>query len=222
MAKKYNLVNHLLNFIAVILGVYLAFYLNEKAASNKTIQESQLLMNSLSMDLTDDIKTYEEYQIPENRQQVQHIEKLINLLMENNLENNLENIGDQLTLVFHVENYNPTISTYNSMKSSGKLKIIDNLNLQKELSDYYEGVVPESMKKSEFQVDYFTNELLDWITRNVDLMEMKLVKKDDLILLRNKLIVYQSLIEQKLNSYQMVLEDSKKLQQKIAAEIKSN
>ncbi|MCO6477573.1 MAG: hypothetical protein J5I94_13160 [Phaeodactylibacter sp.] len=44
MKGKYNWLNHLLNFVAVILGVYLAFYINEKAKANQDKNESLLLM----------------------------------------------------------------------------------------------------------------------------------------------------------------------------------
>lgn len=217
MKKRKDWVNHVLNFIVVILGVYLAFYLSEKSAINKEIKESQLLMTSLITDLSEDIKTYETYQIPVNIQQQESLGKLLELLAK---ENDL-NIENELMAVFQVENYTPTMSTYSSMKSSGKLKLIDDLDLRKDLNEYYEGVVIESVNKGEWQVEYFQNELLKWLTQNVDLMEMKLLKEDDLIGLRNKLIVYESLIEQKINSYDSVVKESKALRLKIESKLKS-
>lgn len=38
MKNKYLFVNHLLSFISVILGVYLAFYLNEKQLLEKKLR----------------------------------------------------------------------------------------------------------------------------------------------------------------------------------------
>ena len=64
MKRKYNWMNHFFNFLAVILGVYLAFYLSERSKINQERKESMILMNSLVNDLSDDIKTYESYQIP--------------------------------------------------------------------------------------------------------------------------------------------------------------
>lgn len=218
MTKNYGWVNHLFNFLAVILGVYLAFYINEKAILSKERRESLILMNSLVSDLSEDIKTYEEYQIPENIQQQQHLGKVLELL----LKDSIDGIGNELSVVFQVENFQPTTSTYSSMKSSGTLRLIDDLSLQKQLSDFYEGLVLESVDKGEFQVDYFTSELLTWITINIDLMEMKLLKEDELIVLRNKLIIYESLIDQKVNSYKMIVEDSKKLKRSIESKLKSN
>ena len=89
------------------------------------------------------------------------------------------------------------------------------LFLQKALSNYYEGLVFESQKKGEYQVAYFTSEILNWLTTNFDLMDVKIVQKDDVIILRNKLLIYESLIAQKVNSYETIVEDSKKLKSQI-------
>jgi hypothetical protein len=207
MKRKYNWLNHLFNFFAVILGVYLAFYINESAKINQEKNESFILMNSLVNDLSEDIRVYEEYQIPENIRHQQNVEQLLEAL----LADSLEGIDGQLAAIIGVENYEPTASTYSSMKSSGKLHLIEDLTLQKMLTDYYDGLVFESTRKGQYQVDYFTNELLAWLTKNVDFYDMQLLNKNGLVVLRNQLMIYASLIDQKVNSYQMIVEDSKKL-----------
>jgi len=65
------------------------------------------------------------------------------------------------------------------------------------------------------QVDFFTGELMTWLTTNVDLTDMQLIHSDELIVFKNKLIIYGSLINQKVESYEMIVEDSKKLQLQI-------
>lgn len=217
MKNNYNWANHIFNFIAVILGVYLAFLINEKATLNKERKDRITLMNSLVIDLVEDIKTYENYQIPQNTQQQQQIGKLLELLVQEDLEN----IGNEMSSVFQIENFTPTTSTYNSIKSTNNLRLIEDLALQKKLSNYYEGVAIESRKKGEFQVEYFKSELLPWLTNNIDLMEMKLLKEDGLLIFRNKLIVYESLIEQKVDSYKMAVKDSRQLKLSIQSKLKS-
>lgn len=109
-------------------------------------------MNSLVGDLSEDIRRYEEYQIPVNIQHQQNVESLLESL----LTDSLDHIGNQLSAILGVENYAPTSSTYNSMKSSGKLRLIEDLALQKMLTDYYDGLVIESDRsdrKGEYQVE---------------------------------------------------------------------
>jgi len=216
MRKSYNILNHLLNFLAVILGVYMAFYINEKAKINHDRNESLVLMRSLVGDLSDDIKTYEEYQIPENIKHQKNINELLTLLTEDKIEN----VNSRLSIIFQVENFDPTTSTYGSMKSSGKLELIEDLALRKKLTNYYEVLVLESIKKGEFQVEFFTSELLKWTTNNVDLLEMKILNEDNLMVFKNNLLIYESLIDQKVQTYEMVVENSKKLKANIESRLK--
>lgn len=211
MKKQYSWLNHVFNFLAVILGVYLAFYINESAKINQDRNESVILMNSLVNDLSEDIEAYEKYQIPLNIQHLQHVEKMLELM----LMESLEGVEKQLSSILQLENFAPTTSTYTSMKSSGKIRLIEDLTLQKKLSDFYDGLVLESLEKGEFQVDFFTNEILTWLTYNADLLEMKILNPGELFVLRNKLIIYGSSIEQKVSSYEMIVEDSKALKKSI-------
>lgn len=211
MNRRYNWLSHLLNFLAVILGVYLAFVMNERAKTKQDRKESMVLMQSLVNDLSEDIRRYEEYQIPANVVYQEAVENLLTILIEDSLQES----DERLAAILSIENYAPTTSTYSSMKSSGKLGLIEDLSLQKMLSDYYEGLAIESEKKGEYQVDFFTNELLTWYMGNVDMLQMRLLNKDELIILRNKLLIYTSLIDQKVKSYEMIVEDSKGLKERI-------
>lgn len=211
MKRTYHWLNHVLNFLAVILGVYLAFYINESAKASQDRAEGRLLMNSLVTDLAEDIETYETYTIPLNIQHQQNVAGLLDLLATGKVAG----IDSQLATIVQVENNAPTTATYSSMKASGKLRLIDDLALQKQLSEFYEGLVIESIEKGKYQVDFFTSEVLAWLTNNVDLLTMEIRKPDELVLLRNKLFIYQSLIEQKVQSYEMIVEDSKQLKLRI-------
>ncbi len=211
MKKTYRWTNHLLNFLAVILGVYLAFFINEKAKSAAEKKEVVLLMNSMINDLSADIKTYEDYHIPVNNKCRKEVDSLLTLL----IANDMERINNQLPKIFQVENYVPNTSTYNSIKSSGKIRLFEDLALQKKLSDYYDGLVIECESKNKIQVDYFMNEVVSWLTNNADLMEVKLLEDAPLIVFRNKLMMYQSLISQKVNNYEKIVEESKALEEKL-------
>lgn len=73
----------------------------------------------------------------------------------------------------------------------------------------------ECDKKNEIQVDYFMNEVMSWLTANVDLMEMRFFDPDDLTVLRNKLLIYGSLVAQKVKSYEQVLAESRELREQL-------
>ena len=216
MEKKYSWLNHLFNFLAVILGVYLAFFINEKAQEKQERQESLVLMNSLLTDFSEDIQRYETYQIPKNKEHQQKVERLFTSL----LEGVPEDLDEQLSGIFEVENYSPTTSTYSSMKASGKVSLIRDLSLQKKLSNYYEGLVLESARKGKFQADYFTEEILNWLTGKVDLVEITGLDGEDQVVLRNKLFIYAAIIDQKVTSYEMVAAQSRELKKKVESLLK--
>jgi len=218
MKKQYHWFNHLFNFLAVILGVYLAFYINERAKTNQDRQEKRVLMQSLIEDLDEDISTYEDYQILENAK----IQQEINKLMQELNSDNQKGISEQLPSVLQVESYMPTSSTYTSMKSAGKLTLLDNLELQKALSDFYEGLVVETELKGQYQVDYFTDDILSWYSQNVDILNMQLMNEANLTVFRNKLLIYQSLLDQKIETYKMVVRDSKALKSEIESLLEEN
>ncbi len=209
MKLRYHWFNHLFNFIGVILGVYLAFYVDEKAEENRDRKESLVLMRSLVNDLSADIETYEEYQIPVNIQHQENLDTLLELFVKNDLER----ANASLPTILQLENYTPTTSTFNSMKASGKISLIDDLTLQKKLTYHYEGLAEESIAKGELQVNFFTDELLIWLSNHADLMNMKIIDEEEIPILINKLIIYSSLVNQKVDNYEMVLEESKQLRQ---------
>lgn len=211
MKIRLNWLGHFLNFLAVILGVYLAFYMNERAKIKDDRAEGKLLMEALLADLSDDINSYAEYQIPLNEQHLKNVAELLQVLSS---DMSADTTGS-LATIFDVQNFAPTTATYSSMKSSGKLRLISDLSLRKGLTSYYEGLVLESVAKGEFQVDYFTDELLVWLTEHADLSTMALTADADRLVLQNKLIIYQSLIDQKVESYRMVVERSQALKAQI-------
>lgn len=216
--QRYHWANHVLNFLAVILGVYLAFYINQKAQAGQDRRESQQLMGSLVNDLTDDIEVYEEYQIPLNQQQQDNIGGLAGLLSSGDTTG----LEEMLSALLQLENYMPTTAAYSSMKASGKLGLIEDLSLRKALSDYYEGLALECAKKGEFQVEFFSAQLLSWLIEHTDLLNLQLPKGEDGIVLRNKLIVYESIIGQKVEAYRMVVDRSKQLRDSLEAHLSSH
>lgn len=211
MKKNYAWLNHVLNFLAVILGVYLAFYVNDRAKQAEENNEKRAFLNLLSNDLADDIKTYQNYQIPTNEAYLERVDSL--LVAVSNKQ--MAQIDALLPYLFQVENYIPTTSTYASMKSSGKMRLIGDLTLQKRLNDYYDGLVLECTEKNKIQVDYFMGEVVKCLTLQADFEEMKLLGDEDLVVFKNILLIYESLVHQKIRNYEMIVEESTLLKETV-------
>lgn len=215
MKKKYNYWSHVFDFLAVILGVYLAFYINDRSQNSQRVKEATALMVAMVDELNEDIQVYERYQIPINKQHEKNIEMLVEKMIEGE-----EELGEFLSGVVELENYRPASSIYGSMKDSGKLSLIENLDLQRALNSYYDNLAVESERKGEFQADYLTGELLTWITNNVDLITDEILHPKELVPFRNKLLIYTSIVNQKIASYEEVVERAKALKGLLEEEIK--
>lgn len=211
MKRQIDWPNHLLNFVSVILGVYLAFWVSEWAKSREDDAEKRIFLLSLSEELASDIQVYTKYQIPINTSHVENID----VLLEKIQEGDQQDITEQLAILFNLDNYAGSTSTYNSIKSSGKIALMTDLGLQKRLVDLYEGTMVEARYKGEFQLEYFSDQLLNWLTLHADLTSMQLNENISKTVLTNKLIIYQSLIAQKLEAYEMIVEAAKVLKDDI-------
>lgn len=173
-------------------------------------------MESLSNEISKDFGTYTKYQIPENINHQERLNKLIIALSSNNTDS----INKYMSAILRVENYVPTTSTYNSIKASGKFSLIENFEIRRDISDFYEGLAIESEKKTEFQTEFFKTELLPWVVRNIDLQDMKFINENEIIVLKNKIIIYESLISQKVDAYKIIIKESEKLIEKIDSQSK--
>ena len=71
------------------------------------------------------------------------------------------------------------------------------------------------ISKNDIQADYFLDEVMSWLRLNTDLMQMKLLPDRELLVLQNTLMIYQSLVNQKVRQYGLVVEESKALQEQI-------
>lgn len=213
MGEIDNWFHHFLNFLAVILGVYLAFYINDSAQKATEEKEAELMLGYIAKEVSSDIGTYGEYQIPFNENHMMQIDSIITSLGQSDLDE----LNRLLPYLFQVNNYSPTSTSYNSLKSSGKISLIRNLELQQTLGEYYDALAIECMEVNEIQVDYFVDEILDWLTENADLSSMTINADAPLKVFQNKVIIYQSLIEQKVKNYKEIEEFAQEIQELLPA-----
>ena len=82
--KQINWSDHILNFLAVIIGVTLAFYVSDSADKSREKEELRLIVQSFIDELEEDRETYEDYQIPSNEEQSKLIGEVLNFIQSNN------------------------------------------------------------------------------------------------------------------------------------------
>ncbi len=206
--KNINWPDHLINFISVIVGVFLAFQIGSIAEKNKDRQERKEILLSFIEDLEEDSKTYRDFQIPENENQSGMIEKLLISI----LESHPDSIAQQMSVAVNVKNHSPLSATYNSVVSTGKLGLIKDFEAKKKLSHYYEALSMESIKQGEVQVEFFLRQIIPWMVDNTNIMDVDTREIVGDTQFENRLVIYKSLIDNKIQQYKSISKASEELQ----------
>lgn len=200
--NKINWASHILNFIAVISGVFLAFYVEYLAEQRKENDEAKEILAAIIEDLEDDYRAYNKNQIPINEEQVQLLDQLMESVVAGEVPTE-----EAAGAILNLENFSPTSSTYLSITSSGKINLIDDLKVRENLSRYYDILAVESIKKGEFQVEFFSNEILPWMIANTDLMDVDVKSLKGKAFL-NKILLYRTFISNKIRQYKDIMNSS--------------
>lgn len=206
--KNINWPDHLINFISVILGVFLAFQIGSLAEKSKDRQERKEILLSFIKDLESDMEAYRELQIPANEEQSTMIGKLLGSIMANNSDSMIQ----QMSIAVNVQNHSPQSATYNSVVSSGKLALIKDFKAKKRISHYYESLNHESIKQGELQVEFFIGQIIPWMVDNTNMMDVDTDEIAEDTQFANRLLIYKSLIDNKTAQYISIAEASEELQ----------
>lgn len=210
--KSINWTDHLLNFISVILGVSMAFYVNSWSAERSARDESVSIIASLIAELDRDIAYYENTQIENNKQQAQTLRKAIGDIKENKLDS----LPYYLQGSIGYRNYTPRKVIFNSITSSGKLSLIDDYDLQIEISSFYDAFVSEAEFRGTAQVNFYNNHFMPLMIESSDLLNPDL-QDIDLRKVSNLLILYLRIIEWKIDQYERVLINGQRLKENLLA-----
>ena len=205
---KINWIDHLFNFLAVIIGVSLAFYINTVSEERKKKDELELIIRTLIEELNTDIKVYTTGSLDYNKRQLENIEGVL-LLLE---QNRTDSLGHKLENCMGFSNYSPRKVTFNSASASGKLELIEDFELKKKIALYHEVWVAEAAFRGDNQIKFYDEHLLPWVLSNSDFSSTSLsLNPNSRVQLSNILTMYKSLINSKMNQYKKVMKEAKSL-----------
>ncbi len=209
---KRDWLDHFLNFVSVILGVSLAFYVSNWSDQQKEKNEIDLIVSSFIDELQLDISTYQDFQIPYNDNQAKIIDEVLQELTTKEIDDSTQ---IKIIRAFSVNSYRPIDVTFNSINTSGKINLIKDFQLRKDLSKYYQILAVESQNRGEVQVEFFGDQILPWMIENNNLIEPDIASLLGNQVFINQLIVYQSFIQNKNRSYKQLSEEATKLVQRL-------
>ncbi len=208
--KQINWPDHILNFIAVIIGVSLAFYVNDRSERSQDRREQKKILQSMIDELDFDMEVYENHQINLNQSQSELIQEVIDMIRREETDS----LSHKFLKCLNYTNYSPRSVTFNSILASGKLDLIEDFDLRRQLSVYHEIWVSEVEFRVSKQISFAENRLIPWVMANTDFQtpDPKDLQKRELV---NMLFVYQGLIDGKIRNYNQLLSEAKSLQENL-------
>ncbi|MEP1032270.1 hypothetical protein [Ekhidna sp.] len=207
--KSSRWTDHLLNFLAVILGVSLAFIISNKSEQARVNKEFEQNLEAILDEVESDIYTFESYQIPDNKKKLNQMQETLQMISNKVGEDSL---NSKLTVFFDVNNYAPTNITINSLISSGKLDLINDFELKRKILAY-QNTSEELTAQGKFQIDFLMDQVTPWFIRNSKFFVG--VKRGWYLEDNSEAIVifslYTSFVASKIGKYESALEEAEVL-----------
>lgn len=204
--KNINWFDHLLNFVSVIVGVSLAFYIGDRNDRSNQEAEADQIVQALIDELDRDISVYDNYQIANNQDQLNKIGVVLQRLRTENFDS----LDVYFQGVLGFRNYSPQSVTFNSIAASGKLELIDNFDLRMQLTTYHNILAKEGQFKGTAQVDFYNTHFVPVLLNGGDLMNPD-ISSYDLTQVSNLLMLYGEMIREKVNHYGVISKGAKEL-----------
>ncbi len=203
---RLSIKNIILEILIVIIGITIAFWVNNWGEEKKERKLEMEFLRSLDQELASDSSAFH-YQITNNQNNLKYLNQFIRLCREKDYRND-----SAQWLVGHFLNRNNWVinsNTYDMLKSGGKLDIISDFELRSEISAFFHIRVLQTSKLLDIIQEFMDRQMDPYLTENSD---YHISLKPDLAFIedrtfQNLLVQWRDLTEVKLNTYEEVIED---------------
>ncbi len=161
----FSLRNILLEILIVIIGISIAFWLNNWRESTKEGRVKRVYLESFKEELETDRDIYE-FQVRSNKVNLQNIDALIDLVEGQQYDH--DSIDYFIGVFLKRNNWNLKNNTFEILKGSGKLELISNFELRKSLSSFYELRHHQTTQITSSIGDFLENHFNTYLTENTD------------------------------------------------------
>lgn len=231
--KRY-LLKYSLEFLVIVMGISVSFYLEEIRVSN----ELKTLSVDLKQNLLDEIREIEEYVI-ERELAFKGDQFLLNSIQNSEISlDSLLKIADTpisyMAALFNYRGFKPPVAFYNSLVNDGKIRYLESSSIKEELDKmhnvhfyYINSNIDDEAIAQRKLIDFFQNNypnLLiesDDTNSNIDYVKdiYSSVKKD--ITLKSILFQKSLAITEKVNGFNRYKESLQKLKNTLLSDLNS-
>lgn len=135
MANRGKWKEYLAELLVVIVGITIAFSIENYAANQKEKSEELLHLKGIADDLKNDLRIFQEY-VSYNANTIVYVKRFNKLLQAGNRTN--DSLNFLLMRMGWISNHDPRDISYQSLRSSGGLDKISNFELRNQIVYHYE------------------------------------------------------------------------------------
>ncbi len=186
--------------IIVIIGISIAFSLNQWAENNKNRNIRQQYLQSLIADIDSETEHLQN-NIEAFEQKIQQIQRIMPYLY--GLQNGRDTIAMKIFSLAEIVHFKPQDVTYKTLINSGDLGLFNDFELKKRLEDYYsshESIRMDYERQHNINEKYFA----DFMIYNVEFDE---IRKGDYSFMDDKLL--KSIVQSLYGTYGFAIQASR-------------
>jgi len=207
--QKINWLNHFIELVVVVIGITLAFMLNNWREGYVDHQLEKKYLNSFMDDLNFD-RVQLDSLILYNETKLKDINRLITFLKNKDVENDSVLIVFAQMMMFTP--FDPNVTTYQSIKNAGDFGLISDYRLKENLIKYYQNLESKKYFDNLFN-SYLNDYIIPFALENINFEEQRFVNRKNLLHYRfkNLTIGYYRLLNQYLDYYKNLREECTQL-----------
>lgn len=220
MAKnKLSFKTVLLEILIVIVGITIAFWLNNWGEERKERSLETEFLKTLRSDLATDSAAFA-YQIEQNERNLHHISRFVSTLRNKDYQN--DSIQWYIGTFLNRNNWIINANTFEILKSGGKLDIIQDFDLRSEISQFFRIRTYQTEWMLDVIQTFQDNQMNVYLTKNTDYFIQYQPKKDFVrdTEFQNLLASWADLTDEKLVLYEDILKEITYLISKLDVQLK--
>lgn len=173
MKQKINWSNHFIELIVVVIGISIAFMLDNWNQERENQKLEQKYLNSFKNDIVSDASRLDSTIIG--------VENKLNIIGKyiNEVKNGKASIEKAEVIIPHLlatYGFSPKQTTFQSLTNNGALNLVSDYKLKEEIVSYY--YYYEELKiKEQVLYDYLLAFVLPYVYKNVDFLSGEIVNK---------------------------------------------
>ena len=170
--------NHFVELITVIIGISIAFSLNNWNESRKDRNQEKKYIRALLTDLEKDQERLQEL-LDTSQYYLSRTERLIRLVNKKDFMS--DSIGYYLGSTYTFASFKPNDNTFEGLRSSGRIGLIEDFALRQKIIHHYNQHYGECQNFDDFFKNFLEGQLMPLILKNVDFRMFPLIGNSEFI-----------------------------------------